>query len=107
MKSIGIKQHIPAIFLSVMLALALLPMPFGYYQVLRIASFAWLGWNCLMAYEFQMPKWCGALGIGAVVYNPFYRLALGREIWSVVNVATIVLIVAWAVANKTWRKEKE
>ena len=34
-----------------------------------------------------------ALGAIAVLYNPVVRFPLGREVWMVLNVVTIVLLV--------------
>jgi hypothetical protein len=41
--------------------------------------------------------WVWVLGVTAIVNNPILRVHLTREIWSVVNVATIV-IALWSIA---------
>jgi len=69
-----------------MLAWALVPdNPYGYYILLRFAVCgisAYLAYNCI--------GWGWALIAVAVVYNPIIRVHLNREIWSVVNVVTII-----------------
>ena len=50
-------------------------------------------------------EWVWIFGVLAVIYNPFVRVHLSRDIWSIVNVATIVVnIVSIFIQNQ---KEKE
>ena len=70
--------------------------PYGYYILLRwvcCAAFAFLAIHAL-AQEKQ--GWVWVLGVTAVVYNPLIRIHLNRELWSVINVITIV--IAWCSA---------
>lgn len=86
---------IPQTVAVVMLLWALNPEnPYGYYVLLRVVCcgvFAFLAFHAL-AQDKQ--GWVWTLGVTAVVYNPFIRVHLNREIWSVVNVATIIIAVA-------------
>lgn len=81
----------------VMLLWALVPVnPYGYYIVLRFAICSisiYLGYR---ARELQKSIWFWLLVILAIVYNPLVRIHLTREVWSLVNVAAIVLF-AWAI----------
>lgn len=73
--------------------LALADMPYGYYQLLRLAvTFyaAWLAWRAL---ELERPVWPWLFGFLAALYNPFFKVSLDKELWEVVNVCTAVLIV--------------
>ena len=73
------------------LAVALFDMPYGYYQLLRIVIF------CVAAYlAFESAKrsettWAWMLGGISLVYNPVVKLGLGRNIWELVNIATILV----------------
>lgn len=91
-----------------MLAWALVPSnPYGYYLLLRVVVCGICAYLALAAYERQRQGWVWALGITAVVYNPFIRVHLNREIWSAVNIATIVLLAAtiWVLRRKPIPKE--
>lgn len=71
------------------LGLALLPLPYAYYMLLRVGMcgvFAYLAYTASQSNE-QGLAW--ALGITAAIYNPFVPLHLGREVWSIINLATI------------------
>jgi hypothetical protein len=71
------------------LALALLPLPYGYYLLLRVVMCGLFSYLAYLSWQSrgQGLTWvCGAI---AVTYNPFVPLHLGREVWVLVNIATI------------------
>ena len=85
----------------VALGLALLPLPYAYYMLLRVGMcgvFAYLAYTASQSNE-QSLTW--VLGITALIYNPFAPLHLGREVWTVINLVTIALLfyVKSLVAN--------
>ena len=84
----------------VMLLWALVPTnPYGYYILLRIVICGVCAWLAYRAWTVERIGWGWALAITAVIYNPVFRVHATRELWSVVNVATIVLLAAtiWAL----------
>ncbi len=62
-------------------------MPYGYYQFVRftaLAAFAYLAYNALVkGNEVGMVLFI----ILALLFQPFVKIALGRELWNVVDVA--------------------
>lgn len=84
---------IPQIIAIIMLLWALNPEnPYGYYVLLRIVVCAICAFLAFRALEIGKDKWVWILGVTEVIYNPIVRVHLTREIWSVVNVATIVVL---------------
>lgn len=85
---------IPQVIVSAMLLWALNPEnPYGYYILLRwvcCASFAYLA---IKALEQEKEGWTWVLGVTAVVYNPIIRVHLTRDIWEIINIATIAVAV--------------
>ena len=78
-----------------MLAWALVPAnPYGYYILLRIVLCGIFVFLAVKAHGLKQVGWVWVLAIAAVVYNPIVRVHLNREIWSVVNLATIGLLIA-------------
>lgn len=75
--------------------------PYGYYILLRWACCAIFAYLTLQAVTHEQKGWGWILGIIAVVYNPILRVHLTREIWSSVNVATIVVAVTSVFTLKT------
>ena len=88
---------------SAALAIALTEMPYGYYVLLRLLVCGLCLFLALNEARNGRPIWVWILGGVAVLYNPILRIHLNRELWSVVNVATILLLVAHMWSEGTRR----
>jgi hypothetical protein len=87
-----------------MLLWALVPLnPYGYYVLLRWVCSALLVYLAFDAWGRGLSNWSLVLGISALVYNPFIPLALGRPLWSAINVLTVVLLVSFGGAMRARR----
>jgi len=80
----------------VMLLAALLPWPYGYYNLLR---FCVCGAAAFLAYQQwthdnAASKWVVMLVAIAFLYNPLVPIHLTREIWTVLNVGTAMALIA-------------
>lgn len=75
------------------LLIGLSNMPYGYYELLRILLFCCAIFIAISERERGNSIWLWAFGACALIYNPIAKLSLGREIWTVVNLATIALLV--------------
>ncbi|PTL36306.1 hypothetical protein CLG94_04490 [Candidatus Methylomirabilis limnetica] len=99
---------IPQVVTSAMLLWALSPdNPYGYYILLRWVCCAVFAYLAIQALAQGKQGWVWVLGVTAVVYNPIIRVHLTRQIWSVINVTTIVVAVAsiFALKDECGRKE--
>ena len=81
---------------AVLLVLALLPWPYGYYTFLRLSVCVVTGW---LAYEQwrldnAVSGWVVGLGATALLFNPLSPIHLTREIWNVLDLAAAGLLVA-------------
>lgn len=89
------------LILSVLLLLCLIPMPYGYYMLVRFVSMVAFG---VMAYRYYTQSKV-ALTITfaslALLFQPFIKIALGRTIWNVVDVVVAILLVL------LWMKERK
>lgn len=74
------------IFLSILFFLCLLDMPYGFYQFVRFIALIGFG---ILAYKAneqnQKTEMIVYVGL-ALLFQPFYKIALGREIWNIVDV---------------------
>ena len=78
-----------SLILIPLLLACLLPMPYGYYQLVRVvatAAFAFLAYqergnNLLWVF----------IGL-ALLFQPFEKIALGRTLWNVVDVVVAVFL---------------
>lgn len=75
--------------------LALLPtLPYGYYSIMRWIVCASCAWLALSSYRSKREDWTWVWAVIAGVYNPIFSVHANREVWSLVNLATIG-IAAW------------
>ncbi len=81
------------LILAAMLLLCLAPMPYGYFMLVRYAMMIACG---VMAYLYYQRKKTIAVWVFvslAVLFQPIYKIALGRTLWNVVDVIVAVLMV--------------
>ena len=80
---------------AVAVAVALIPsLPYGYYSVMRWLVCASCAWLALTSYRNGQEAWAWGWGVIAGIYNPIFPVHANREIWSIINVVTIV-VAAW------------
>ena len=83
---------------AALLFLALLPLPYGFYVLLRLVV---CGAATFLTYhEFQtcgrVSSWALALAAVALLFNPLVPLHLTREIWAPIDVLSgVLLLVHW------------
>lgn len=76
-------------------AVALIPsLPYGYYSVMRWVVGASCASIALVSYRNGYEEWAWAWGVIAGIYNPIFPVHANREIWSIVNIATIA-VATW------------
>lgn len=79
--------------LVVLLLLCLADMPYGFYQLVRFTSacaFAYLSFDYFKANNEKLGFMFAAL---ALLFQPFLKIALGRTLWNVVDVAVAILLI--------------
>jgi len=97
----NIIKSIIKIVLAAMLLLCLTSMPYGYYELVRFTSmlgFFILGYQSLK----NKNEIIGIIYFGLVLlFQPFWKVNLGREIWQVVDVVVAIsLIISVFIKNK-------
>lgn len=89
---------------AVLLAAAIFPWPYGYYQALRLIVFA-SGIYCgIEAKSAGEEKLAYGLWITALVFNPVFPVHLTREIWMPINLAGSALFAFTSYRLSTTRK---
>ena len=88
--------------IAAIMLLCLAPMPYGYFQLVRFLSTLAFG---VMAYRYYQEKkdWltytCGTL---ALLFQPFYKIALGRTVWNIVDVIVAIGLIILFIYE--WKK---
>ena len=83
---------IPQIFIIILLLNAMAYNPYSYYIFLRWAIFLVMLFN-LYNYIKRLDKSFFVFVAILIIYNPIRPVYLTREIWSVINLATIITIL--------------
>jgi hypothetical protein len=74
------------IILAILFFLCLADMPFGYYQFVRFAGL--IGFAILAYQAFEQGRKTEIIiytGL-AILFQPFFKIALGRQMWNIVDV---------------------
>lgn len=98
-------KYIP-LYLSAVLLLCLVPMPYGYYTLVRILATVVFG---IYAYKCYVAKKEGMTWVFvtlALLFQPFAKVGLGRTVWNIIDVIVAVGLIAlffweWKEGKKT------
>ena len=82
------------LFIAVFLLLCLAPMPYGYYQLVRFVAMVVFAILALNYYKEKKNELSIIFGALALLFQPFLKVALGRMMWNVVDVAVALLLIA-------------
>jgi hypothetical protein len=93
--ALGVKIGLVIILLS-----CLLPLPYGAFELIRLASlvgFSYLAYKYYKSHDEGKALLFGAL---ALLIQPFFKLSLGRGLWNIVDVAIALCIIYLIVRKK-------
>jgi hypothetical protein len=78
--------------LAIILLVCLLNMPYGYYLLVRLISCIGFGYLAFMAHESKKEKEMIAFVILALLFQPFYKISLGRTLWNIVDTTVAIAL---------------
>jgi len=73
------------------LAIALLPLPYTYYMLLRVVVFGVSAYLAITAFSAGKTELTWVLAINALIYNPIFPVHMTKDGWVVINLLTISL----------------
>lgn len=85
-------NNIIKIILSVFLFLCLFKMPYGYYQFVRFISCIIFTYFAYLE-NLNKSKLVLVYLALAVLFQPFFKISLGRELWNIVDVIVAVFLI--------------
>ena len=93
-------ENVIKIALPILFFLCLVDMPYGFYQFVRFAAmigFAYLAYSA----NQQTNKNEVFIYIGlAILFQPFFKIALGRTIWNLVDITVGIGLISSIFYNK-------
>lgn len=97
------KKHI-YLLLAAMLLLCLAPMPYGYFMLVRFVMMVACGWMAYQYYQRNKTVATWVFGILAMLFQPMYKIALGRTVWNIVDVIVAIFLIVLFIFE--WRREE-
>lgn len=87
---------------AVLSLIALGPLPYSYYQLLRVVVCGSCAFLAFAEHRAGGGAWKFGLGGVALVFNPFVPVHLTREVWAVLNVVLAVFLIAhWRMRTRS------
>lgn len=93
------------IILAILFFLCLADMPYGFYQFVRFAGlvgFAILAYQAhIQGRQREMIIYTGL----ALLFQPYFKIALGRELWNLIDVLVAIGLL-WSLFQKDTKAKK-
>jgi len=92
------------IILSILLFLCLLDMPYGFYQLVRFVALVGFG---ILAYDSHKKNNMTLVVVYAalaLLFQPFIKIALGRELWNIVDVVVGLFLLGSLIGKRDLNK---
>ena len=87
--------------LALLFFLCLLDMPSGYFQLVRFMALAGFGFLAYKANQEKKSEQVFIFIALSLLFQPFFKIALGREIWNIVDVVVgIALLISIVTHNQ-------
>ena len=87
------------IVLAILFFLCLLDMPYGFYQLVRFVGLIGFGILSYQAYQNENQIEAIVYGGLALLFQPLFKIALGREIWNIVDVIVGIGLLLTLIKN--------
>ena len=95
------------LILAAMLLLCLAPMPYGYFQLVRFVAMVVFGVMAFKCYQEKKEKQTWGLGLLALLFQPFAKIALGRLIWNIIDVIVAIGLIVLFFVEKDKPKDNQ
>lgn len=90
--------------IALMLLACLLDMPYGFYQFVRFLSTIGFGYLAYEANSDHRNNETILYVILGLLFQPFLKVSLGRELWNIVDVGVAIYLIAKAINFKKYKK---
>jgi hypothetical protein len=99
-------EKIIKIGLSILLLLCLTDMPYGFYQFVRFISLIGFAILAYQANEKGRQTEVIIYAILALLFQPFFKVSLGRTLWNIVDVIVAIGLIL-SIFGMTKEKQNE
>lgn len=89
-----------SIVLAIALILCFLPLPYGFYTIIRLATAVLAGCWAYRFYNRRKTSFAITAAAIALLFQPFLKISLDRFTWNVIDVILAGLIVLMVLKRK-------
>lgn len=93
-------KNLIKIVLAILLFLCLFKMPYGYYQIVRFVAMIGFAYLAYSANEQNNKNEIFIYIALAILFQPFAKIAFGREIWNFIDIIIGIGLLASIFTNK-------
>jgi hypothetical protein len=93
-------KNLIKIVLAILLFLCLFKMPYGYYQIVRFVAMIGFAYLAYSANDQNNKNEIFIYIALAILFQPFAKIAFGREIWNFIDVIIGIGLLASIFTNK-------
>lgn len=68
-------------------------MPYGYFQLVRFIAMIGFGFLAFKEYEGENKQLAFIYGALAILFQPIFKISLGRDIWNIVDVVVAIGLI--------------
>ena len=86
--------------LAALMVLCILPMPYGFYNLVRFLSMIGFAILAVRAYQNSRISLSVVYGSLVLLFQPFIKFVLGRDVWIIVDIVVAVFLIVSLVKNK-------
>ena len=93
-RTAGREMPLPVIYgAAALLAVAVLPLPYGYYQLLRLVATAVFAWAAIVAFGRGRAGYGFGFAVLTLLFNPVLPVYLSKAMWVPIDLAAAVGLV--------------
>lgn len=85
------------IILALLLLLCLAPMPYGYFMIVRLLAMVFFAYFAYRFFTTDKESLAIVFVSLALLFQPFLKIALGRQMWNVVDVVVAAFLIVLSV----------
>lgn len=89
-----------SIVLAIALILCLLPLPYGFYSIIRLATAVIAGCWAYRFHNSRNTSFAITAGAIALLFQPFLKITLDRLTWNIIDIILAGLIVLFIFKKK-------
>ncbi|HLR18119.1 MAG TPA: DUF6804 family protein [Alcanivoracaceae bacterium] len=78
---------------AAMLFIAVLPLPYGYYMLLRLVATVVFAWGAYLSYNRGKQNQAVLLGLLVLLYNPIILITFSKIIWTIINICSAIYLL--------------